>query len=217
MAELDFLNSLLVSVSLNDRRDKWIWLGNNSGVFDVSSVRRLLHSEVDHSRNYVFKWCKWIPAKCNIFMWQAEMHKIPTADALRRRNMVGIDSGCSICGEEDESVEHLFTSCWIAMNVWNRICSWTRVQRFFVFSFKDLIELYNHVGLKGKAKKIFKGIIFISCWAIWRARNKRKFEGKIVKIEEVMSDIKSLGFLWVRSRAKCSNLAWIDWCKFNCM
>ncbi|PWA75409.1 RNA-directed DNA polymerase, eukaryota, Reverse transcriptase zinc-binding domain protein [Artemisia annua] len=143
------------------------------------------------------------------------MSKIPTSDALRRRNMVGVEAICSICGEDNESVEYLFTSCWVAMLVWNHICSWTRVQCFFAFSFRDLIEVHEHVGLKGKAKKVFQGIIFLSCWVIWRARNKSKFEGKKVKIEEIISDIKSIGFLWVRSRAKLSNLSWPDWCKYE--
>ena len=75
--------------------------------------------------------------------------------------------------------------------------------------------MHEHVGLKCKAKVVFQGIIFLSCWVIWRARNKLKFEGKTVKIEEVISEIKSIGFLWVRSRAKFSNLSWTDWCKYE--
>ena len=70
------------------------------------------------------------------------------------------------------------------------------------------------MGLRGKAKKVFQGIIFLSCWVIWRARNKLKFEGKNVKIEEIISEIKSIGFLWVRARAKFSSLSWSDWCKY---
>ena len=148
-------------------------------------------------------------------MWQAAMYKIPTADALIKRNMTGVDGMCSICVEGLESVEHLFTSCSIALMVWDLICKWTHVHRFFAFSFKDLIEVHEHVGLKGKAKVVFQGIIFISCWAIWRARNKLKFEGIKVKIEEVFSEIKSTGFLWVRSRLKLSSLSWSDWCKYE--
>ncbi|PWA53873.1 RNA-directed DNA polymerase, eukaryota [Artemisia annua] len=215
MAELDFLDSVVESVNLEGRRDKWQWLGDMSGEFKVCSVRRLIYSELDYSNNYVLKWCKWLPIKCNVFIWQAEMSKIPTSDALRRRNMVGVEGSCALCGEGSESVEHLFTNCWVAMRVWNHICSWTRVQHFFAFSFRDLIEVHKHVGLKGKAKKVFQGIIFLSCWVIWRARNKLKFEGKQVKIEEVISDIKSIGFLWVRSRAKFSNLSCSNWCKYD--
>ncbi|PWA74341.1 RNA-directed DNA polymerase, eukaryota [Artemisia annua] len=215
VAELDFLVSVLDFVVLSGSRDKWLWLGDKSGAFSVSSVRQLIYSESDFSNNYVLEWCKWIPAKCNVFIWQAEMSKIPTADALRRRNMVGVEATCSICNEDNESVEHLFTSCRVAMVVWSHICSWTRVQRFFAFSFRDLIEVHEHVGLRGKAKKVFHGIILLSCWAIWRARNRSKFDGKSVKPEEIISDIKSIGFLWVRSRAKLANVTWSDWCKYD--
>ena len=101
------------------------------------------------------------------------------------------------------------------MGVWNQICKWTHVNNFFVFSFRDLVEIHDHVGLKGKAKKVFQGIIMISCWAIWKARNKLRFEGIQVKVLDVISEIKSIGFLWVRSRAKMSSLSWTDWCKYE--
>ncbi|PWA80208.1 RNA-directed DNA polymerase, eukaryota [Artemisia annua] len=217
LEELDFLVNVVESVELNGRRDKWSWLGDKKGNFSVRSVRKMMYDAADYSSLYVLKWCKWIPAKCNVFMWQAVMSKIPTADALIRRNMAGVEGMCSVCEEGLESVEHLFTSCSVALMVWNLICKWTHVQRFFAFSFKDLIEMHDHVGLKGKAKVVFQGIIFISCWAIWRARNKLKFEGIKIKVEEVVSEIKSMGFLWVRSRLKMYSLSWSDWCKYEIM
>ena len=84
-----------------------------------------MYSVADYSNNYVLKWCKWLPAKCNVFIWQAEMSNVPTSDALRRRNMVGVEGLCSICGEDLESVEHLFTTCCVTMLVWSHICNWT--------------------------------------------------------------------------------------------
>lgn len=214
LEELFFLVNVVEHVALSERKDEWKWLGEKSGKFSVRSIRSLFYSGADFSNIYVYKWCKWIPAKCNIFMWQAEMSRIPSADSLIRRKMVGIDGLCSLCGEDQESVDHIFTSCRVAMVVWNHICNWTRVQRFFAFSFRDLIEVHDHVGLKGKAKWVFQGIVIISCWVIWRARNKRRFEGIDVRTVEVISEIKSLGFLWVCSRAKLSRLSWSDWCKY---
>ena len=38
------------------------------------------------------------------------------------------------------------------------------------------MEAYIHVGLSGKAKDIFYGIIIIGCWNIWKARNNSKFQ-----------------------------------------
>ena len=58
-----------------------------------------------------FMWCKWIPNKCNIFMWRANMDMIPTLHALRRRNIYVGEGMCVFCGEAEETSDHLFFAC----------------------------------------------------------------------------------------------------------
>ncbi|KAJ0523309.1 hypothetical protein HanIR_Chr10g0492371 [Helianthus annuus] len=69
-------------------------------------------------------------------------------------------------------------------------------------------------GLRGKALLAYKGIILITCWQIWKARNELVFSGKKPKAEEVFSAIKSIGFLWFKIRLKYNDLSWVKWCKF---
>ncbi|MFS7920583.1 hypothetical protein Hanom_Chr03g00226581 [Helianthus anomalus] len=64
--------------------------------------------------------------------------------------------------------------------------------RFVTTSFRELLELYNKVGLKGGAKEAFEVIVKVSCWCIWRARNKLKFENKQVKTEDIIIDLKAI-------------------------
>ncbi|PWA39897.1 RNA-directed DNA polymerase, eukaryota [Artemisia annua] len=108
-SEWEVLNSLLDTVVLSDSMDSWVWIGVGNGVFSVSAVRNLLYLDMDFSNIYVFEWCKWIPKKCNIFGWRAEMGRIPTASALRHINILIADVSCVLCGSADESVDHLFT------------------------------------------------------------------------------------------------------------
>ena len=145
------------------------------------------------------------------------MGRIPTADALRRRNIQVRDASCQLCGEVEESVDHLFTGCIFATVLWQHISSWCKVQNLFAFSFKDLLEAHNYVGLSGRTKDIFYGIIIIGCWSIWKARNNTKFQLKKAKMEEVIGEVKALGFLWAKNRAKLSSLSWSNWCKFVIM
>ena len=145
------------------------------------------------------------------------MGRIPTADALRRRNILVNDPLCPLCDEVEESVDHLFTCCFYASVLWQHVSTWCKVQNLFVFSFKDLMEAYIHVGLSGKAKDIFYGIIIIGCWSIWKARNNSKFQKRKARMEDIIGEVKALGFLWAKSRAKLASLSWVDWCKFNIM
>ncbi|PWA47226.1 RNA-directed DNA polymerase, eukaryota [Artemisia annua] len=213
-SEWEILNSLLVEVKLSDSIDGWGWIGIGKGVFSISAVRNMLYDDMNISNASVFEWCKWIPKKCNIFGWRADMDRIPTMCALRSRNIPVSDVSCVLCGDSEESLEHLFTGCIFASRIWSFISSWCKTQSFFVFSFKDLLEFHKYSGLSGIAKDILYGIIIISCWCIWRARNNFKFQSKKAKVEVVIGEIKVLGFLWAKSRAKVPSLDWDRWCKF---
>ncbi|KAJ0958220.1 hypothetical protein HanPSC8_Chr01g0036551 [Helianthus annuus] len=45
-------------------------------------------------------------------------------------------------------------------------------------------------------------VILISCWSHWRPRNKYVFANEPVAVSNFIGEVKSLGFLWVKSRAK---------------
>ena len=217
MTEREFLNVLLDAAVLSDEMDSWSWIGVGNGSFSVSAVRNLMFVNLDFSNITAFEWCKWLPLKCNIFGWRAEMGRIPTASALRHRNIQVADVSCAFCGEAEETVDHLFTGCILSARIWQHLSSWCKVQNFFAFSFKDLLDFQNFVGLSGRAKEIFYGIIIIGCWCIWRARNLLKFQKKKAKVEEIIGEIKVLGFLWARNRAKIPSLDWDRWCNFVIM
>ncbi|KAJ0488248.1 putative reverse transcriptase zinc-binding domain-containing protein [Helianthus annuus] len=212
--ELVNLCSMLVSVSLNQKQDSWLWNGAEDREFSVSAVKKLLDSIRIRSDIYVPEECNWIPKKCSIFIWKAEMGRIATMDELRRRNIGGGDAGCSLCGEADESIEHLFTNCYYALMLWAFLSSWCKSQNLLVFSFRDVIEAHNHVGLIGRKKEVFKGLIRIGCWVLWRMRNDVKFNNKSANVEAITREVKNLGFLWYNSRSKRESILWSEWCKF---
>ncbi|MFS7989163.1 putative reverse transcriptase zinc-binding domain-containing protein [Helianthus anomalus] len=145
------------------------------------------------------------------------MNRIATVEALFKRN---IDVGslvCGLCGDGDETVEHLFTTCYYASMLWSWLGSWCKCQPLVVFTFRDLLEIHNHVGLTGMKKEAFKGLIRIGCWAIWRMRNEARFNSKEAKIEYICGEVRKLGYLWFKTRNKGIVTTWNDWCKFVMM
>ena len=165
----------------------------------------------------MLNWCKWVPIKCNVFAWRAALGGIPTSVSLRKRHVPVADIGCQICGHGKDSIEHLFTSCIVAAVLWQGISQWCKVSSIFAFSFDDLLELHNFVGLKGIAKEVFHGIIMIGCWALWKARNELRFSNKKVRASDILSEVKVVGFLWFSNRGWRKSLSWENWCKFRFM
>ncbi|MFS8022342.1 putative reverse transcriptase zinc-binding domain-containing protein [Helianthus anomalus] len=163
---------------------------------------------------YVMDWCGWVPSKCNILVWRADLKRIPTADALLKRGIMIGEGLCPFCKSAPESVDHIFTSCFFAAVLWQKISRWCRIPPIFAFSFKDLLDIHKGGHISVKERAVIQGIIYISCWSIWASRNRVIFSNSEFKVDKVFSDIKSLGFLWYKHRSRCSALSWVDWCKF---
>lgn len=75
----------------------------------------MLINKRDYSSRFVLEWSKWVPLKCNIFMWRAEVDRIPSLVVLDRRTIQVENQICSQC---DSRVE--FTNIfWFHVN-WRR-------------------------------------------------------------------------------------------------
>ncbi|KAM0009097.1 putative RNA-directed DNA polymerase [Helianthus debilis subsp. tardiflorus] len=214
LAEWMDLNVKLWEVSLSAEKDKWSWMGDSSGVFSVGSVKRLFDRNKDFSSRYVWDWCKWVPLKCNLFAWRTELDRLPTKVELIKRNISLPDDVCPLCGSDRETSLHLFTACQFSALVWMKISRWCRVPDLVAFSVRDILEFHEFCGLNGWRLLAFKGIMIIACWQLWKARNNQVFANKATTVEEVVSSVKSIGFLWFKYRSKCKDVTWSNWCNF---
>ncbi|KAM0045230.1 putative reverse transcriptase zinc-binding domain-containing protein [Helianthus debilis subsp. tardiflorus] len=163
LAEWSALCSQLRDVNLSDARDKWRWEGEESGEFSVGSVKWLLDSNIDRSERFDWEWCKWIPLKCNVFAWRAELERLPTRVELRKRNIPIPDVVCPVCALGEETTMHLFTACSLATSIWSRVSRWCKVPFLVAFSFKDILEAHRFSGLKGKDQVAYQGIVISVC------------------------------------------------------
>ncbi|XP_022013959.1 uncharacterized protein LOC110913435 [Helianthus annuus] len=145
------------------------------------------------------------------------MNRIPTADALSKRGIVVGDGLCPLCKSEAESVDHLFTSCYVAVILWHKVSRWCRIPPIFAFSFKDLLEVHKSNHVKIAEKMIVQGVVYSALWCLWAARNKGIFSGVEVKVENIFCELKSLGFLWFKYRSRNNHISWLDWCNFDLM
>ncbi|KAJ0812657.1 putative RNA-directed DNA polymerase [Helianthus annuus] len=214
LSDLLQLRNILKSVQFFNRKDKWRWSPNSEGIFSVKSVKRLCYSDRVVSHNFVMDWCDWIPDKCNIHMWRAEMEKIPTKVALRKRNILQGDPNYPLCSSADESAEHLLTACYVSSVVWNAVSQWCRIPGIFAFSTKDLLSLHKDLSASDKKKVAVQGLIIITCCCLWRARNKLVFSNSPVRIDKIISEIKSIGFLWFSNRSRHKGISWEEWVSF---
>ncbi|XP_021996147.1 uncharacterized protein LOC110893345 [Helianthus annuus] len=142
------------------------------------------------------------------------MNRIPTVEALEKRGMVLIDDRCKFCNEGLDSVAHIFTVCPLALGLWEKISFWCRIPKFFIFSFRDLVEIHKFGARRSVERKAIHGIVLSACWVLWKARNNLRFNDKRSSIEEVFSEVMVVSFFWFKHRVKKGSFDWGDWCKF---
>ncbi|KAJ0884636.1 putative reverse transcriptase zinc-binding domain-containing protein [Helianthus annuus] len=110
------------------------------------------------------------------------MGRIPTVDALLKRNCYNGEDMCVLCEERPETADHLFCSCYVAAVLWNRVSLWFKISPIYAFLVKDLLEIYKYAGLKKHEEDIMHGIIMVGCWILWKRRNDIRFSGISVDI-----------------------------------
>ncbi|KAM0008212.1 putative reverse transcriptase zinc-binding domain-containing protein [Helianthus debilis subsp. tardiflorus] len=142
------------------------------------------------------------------------MDRIPTGEALRKKNVHFGEVTCRLCNCAGETSEHVFIGCYVASNVWNGISKWCKIPNIFAFSLKDLFGVHMDLRASEKKKDAVQGIMIIACWSLWRARNNLIFSNCPIKIASILSEIKVLGFLWFFNRSKYKGIGWEEWCSF---
>ncbi|XP_022041471.1 uncharacterized protein LOC110944058 [Helianthus annuus] len=189
-------------------KDIWLWGENGKDTFSVAMVKNLIREGMEDRREQLMQWETWIPMKVNLFVWRAEMERIRTKVALMRRRINVQDGMCSLCDSGDEDVMHLFTGCTFSFGVWLAMGKWCNIAPIMAFHFKDLLSIQDQVPGCKWAKKVIRGIVMVTCWALWKARNEKVFQGTNPKVVEVVAMVKSWSFLWLKGMSKFANIVW---------
>nr|GEU79839.1 RNA-directed DNA polymerase, eukaryota, reverse transcriptase zinc-binding domain protein [Tanacetum cinerariifolium] len=79
------LNSLSGSVTLSSSKDRWICDLNGDDEFRVKEVRIILDDILLPSDTDATRWVKYILIKINVFVWHAQLDRLPTRCNLIRR------------------------------------------------------------------------------------------------------------------------------------
>lgn len=115
-----------------------------------------------------------VPNKVRHFAWKACRNILATKENLRRINITK-DSTCEVCGEQVETISHLFWFCEHAKEVWSS-CKLS-----FPFDFQPSWDSMDVIWLLQKWEESRPGILeraIMICRGIWKNRNEVSHGGK---------------------------------------
>nr|GEV33220.1 RNA-directed DNA polymerase, eukaryota [Tanacetum cinerariifolium] len=170
--QFDELAYLIVSISLGQNSDRYIWSLSNSGAFSVASLRRLIDENRYPCGSSRTRWVKFVPIKVNVLAWKIKMDALPTKFNILRR------------GIEIESM------------VIGKILSWWNVDYMEVNSYEEWSNWLISLRLTTKHKELLQGVFYVLWWSMWSFRNKVLFDVKKPSQAVIFDSIVSSSFYW---------------------
>ena len=163
--------------------DVLAWAFEKHGRYSVRSAYRLLKQdqmekamEKDREASGSGAYTAWpalwkldVPPKIRVFWWRVLHKSLPSKAELKRRHVAG-ESHCEMCGEDEESLFHVFFACLLARRFWGEVkkLMGITVPRLHPGSWGlDVLQ-------PGVCSVATARVVICGAWALWTGRNGRR-------------------------------------------
>jgi hypothetical protein len=149
------------------------WSCSANGVYSAKSTYDMLQSEGVEFPMADAIWKNGAPLKAKIFMWLTIQHHLWTADRRHRHGLQDQTSSCFVCLQEEDKVEHLFTQCSYARQVW--LGGFHRLNIAVPGPTEHCnLQVWwsaSRLNFTIKTRKNFDALVILTCWSLWKNRN----------------------------------------------
>ena len=179
--------TMMRGVHLLPMADTIRWRWTEDGVYTAASAYRCQFAGSCAPFRSAKFWRGYAEAKCRFFAWMALHGKILTADNLAIRGWPH-DPICKLCRIHPETVQHLTLDCHFSTAVRERIFSWhEQLGAPSHPNGRSLNEWWDATiaGIPKDRRREASGAIMYSIWGVWKERNRRVFQNKVLQTEAV--------------------------------
>ncbi|KAE8773750.1 hypothetical protein D1007_53990 [Hordeum vulgare] len=103
-----------------DAQDSLSWSWEKEGQFSARSSYAAKFMGLEVSPIAPFTWVSKAPMQCHFFAWLALKNRCWTADGLAKRGLPHLEA-CSLCDQQEETMDHLLVTFPFAKQVWHWI------------------------------------------------------------------------------------------------
>ena len=128
-----------------------------------------------------------------------------TLDLIKKRGRA-LANRCFLCGEEEETIDHLLIHCTKARLLWDLLLAIFGVPWVFPLSVRETLLSWRGTFVGKKRKKAWMAAPLSIFWSIWRERNYIAFENKDLSAQRMKASF--ICNLW--SWSKCTLLKGLD-------
>ena len=151
------------------------WKGAGNSIYSIKEAYRVLYpGPIAH---FLVKgiWVPNAPSKSAFYVWEAAWGKVLILDKLQKRGWQ-LPNRCYLCGQADETVNHLLLHCSVISSLWEIIFSLMGASLVFPKIVKEAIYSWKGSFVGKKRKKLWNSINLCSFWTVWKERNRIAFK-----------------------------------------
>jgi hypothetical protein len=153
--------------------DIFSWPCSSSGTYSAKATyQRLQLGSIDFAAADAI-WMNGAPLKCKIFMWLTIQDRQWTSARRHRHGLQDQSSTCYVCLQEEDSMQHIFTQCVHARQVWFSCFTdlgITASPPTVTCTLEDW-WLRERGAYTAKLRKNFDALVILGCWRLWKNRN----------------------------------------------
>ncbi|OMO51274.1 reverse transcriptase [Corchorus capsularis] len=177
--EEDAYRILALLIPRHPTRDLLIWNGTCLGEFLVKSAYYVAREVLQRSnllqgpahQTWKLVWSSQVLPKIHFFGWRFIWNILPTKCNLLSRGL-NVPQNCEVCGDQVESVFHVFFYCKFSELVWDQIGPWVQPSLDQWDSDRNFWDFFIE-----KAASIGQiDRVLVTLWLIWNNRNKALYE-----------------------------------------
>jgi len=203
LAEYLELWDMLANVNLNDTEDIHRWKLEASGIFSARSAYKNFFVGAITFEPWKKVWKTWAPRKCKTFVWLAIRNRCWTADRLQKRGLP-YPNRCPLCDQEEETIQHILTSCVFARQFWFAILKPLNLDRLMPTRSVVFADWWKKAErrIQKQHRKGFNSLCILGAWILWKHRNSCVFDGAAPNLQVALQAFQEESQLWQLSGAK---------------
>lgn len=184
---------------------------NSDGMYTVNMMRRCIDATGIPHNGMITEWSRIIPLKVKCFVWHALQGKIHVVVELMRRGVTIHYDLCVLCGDVQETVDHLLVKGKVVDETREWIFKWCNLPLRQFLNMDEFINFGVSWGNCPKKRLMVTIIFYCLLWHIWNVRNSKVFNRVISSPMMIADDIISQSFSWFKHRSSKSYGRWVDW------
>ena len=191
----------LQNVHLQNQPDRICWKWTPDRTFTTASAYRAFFFGQHPIVGAKLLHRSRAPPKCKFFIWLALHDRCWTAHRRKKRNLQDNDS-CILCNQSPETIDHLLVGCPFSRELWYKIflrLGWQRLTPDAnVVSLADWWETARK-SISKPDRKSFDSMVILTCWHLWKERNKRTFDKKEATTDVLLSYVSDEVVCWCQA------------------